>query len=52
MSKIKILHFELDNNLGGIESFLLNLYKEIDRNVFQFDFITQSDKPALENDFL
>lgn len=52
MGKIKILHFELDNNLGGIESFLLNLYKEIDRNVFQFDFITQSDKPALENDFL
>ena len=30
MSKIKILHFELDNNLGGIESFLLNLYKLIE----------------------
>ena len=50
MKKIRILHFELDHNLGGIEMFLLNLYKEIDRNLIQFDFITQSDTPALEND--
>lgn len=52
MRKARILHFELDSNLGGIESFLLNLYKEIDRDAVQFDFVTQSDTPALADEFL
>lgn len=52
MRKARILHFELDSNLGGIESFLLNLYKEIDRDAIQFDFVTQSDTPALAGEFL
>lgn len=51
MRKVRVLHFELSENVGGIESFLLNLYKEIDRDVVQFDFITQSDTPALARDF-
>ena len=46
--KIKILHFEIRDNVGGIESFLLNLYSAIDRDRYQFDFITTSDHPALE----
>ena len=29
MGKIKILHFELDNNLGGIESFYLIYIKKL-----------------------
>ena len=45
--KIKILHFELSDNVGGIESFLLNLYTAIDRDRYQFDFVTTSDHPAL-----
>ncbi|MGN0240131.1 MAG: glycosyltransferase family 1 protein [Candidatus Weimeria sp.] len=45
--KIRILHFELSENVGGIESFLLNLYSAIDRDRYQFDFITTSDHPAL-----
>ena len=35
MKKIRVLHFELDENLGGIETFLLNLYKQIDRDNVQ-----------------
>ena len=46
MEKIKILHFEISDSVGGIESFLVNLYTCIDREEFQFDFITQSDFPA------
>lgn len=51
MKKIKVLHLELSENTGGIEVFLYNLYSHIDRDQFQFDFITQSDAPAKENEF-
>lgn len=46
MSKIKVLHLELDGHIGGIESFLHNLYSQIDRDKIQFDFITRSSNPA------
>lgn len=45
--KIRVLHLELDEHLGGIESFLYNLYSEIDRNKVQFDFISRYDNPAM-----
>ncbi|MBN1069265.1 glycosyltransferase family 1 protein [Clostridium botulinum] len=45
--KIRVLHFELNSNLGGIESFLLNLYTQMDRSKIQFEFVTTSDNPAL-----
>lgn len=44
--KIKVLHFELDKNPGGIESFLLNMYSRIDRDKYQFDFITRYKNAA------
>lgn len=44
--KIRILHFELSENVGGIESFLFNLYSNLNRDKFQFDFVTTSEKPA------
>lgn len=46
MEKIRVLHLELDEHLGGIESFLYNLYSQIDRNAVEFDFITRADNPA------
>lgn len=52
MRKIRVLHLELSSSIGGIESFLLNLYREMDRNLIQFDFVTQSEKPALQQEFL
>lgn len=51
MGKIRILHLELSENMGGIEMFLYNLYSHIDRDRFQFDFITQSDTPAKGSEF-
>lgn len=47
MKKVKVLHLELDCHLGGIESFLFNLYNQIDRETIQFDFVTRSDNPAM-----
>lgn len=44
---IKILQYGLTDNLGGIETYLLKLTKNIDRTKFQFDFlILGSDKPC------
>lgn len=36
---MRVLHISLDTAMGGIESFLLNVYKLIDRDKVQFDFI-------------
>ncbi len=47
---VKILHFELDEKVGGIESFLYNIYSRIDREKFQFDFVTRYDHPAKERE--
>ena len=47
MRKVKVLHLELDVHMGGIESFLYNLYNQIDREQVQFDFVTRSEKPAM-----
>ncbi len=38
-SPIRILHYGLTSNLGGIEVFVMSLYRKIDRNKIQFDFI-------------
>ena len=46
MKKIKVLHLELDEHLGGIESFLYNLYAQIDKEKVQFDFVTRFNNPA------
>lgn len=43
--KIKILHVQITDNYGGIESLLTNIYSDIDRKKFQFDFITTAKKP-------
>lgn len=35
----KILQIGMTSNYGGIESFIMNVYRNIDRDKFQFDFI-------------
>lgn len=52
MKKNRVLHFELSENVGGIEMFLSNLMSEIDREKFQFEFVTSAEHPALEERFL
>lgn len=46
MKKIRVLHSELNGELGGIESFLYNVYRFIDKEKVEFDFLTISDTPA------
>lgn len=48
---MRVLHFELTENIGGIETFILNLYKNIDRNKYKFDFIATCDNPAYGREF-
>lgn len=43
MRKLKILHVQLTDNFGGIESLLLNVYSKIDRSTFHFDFIANGE---------
>lgn len=50
-SKIKVLHMGLADKRGGIESFLLNMASNIDRSVFQFDFLCYGDDPACYANF-
>lgn len=45
---MRVLHISLDTAMGGIESFLLNVYNLIDRDKVQFDFIEYGET---ERDF-
>ena len=47
MKRIRVLHSELNGELGGIESFLYNVYRFIDKEKVEFDFLTISDTPCL-----
>lgn len=45
---IRILHCLPGNmNQGGIENFIMNIYRKIDRNLIQFDFIVHSKEENL-----
>ncbi|GAA2956375.1 hypothetical protein FC48_GL001419 [Ligilactobacillus murinus DSM 20452 = NBRC 14221] len=45
----RILHFEMTDNIGGIETFIMNMYKNMDSNDIRFDVITTSrDKIPFE----
>ena len=41
---IRILQIGMTDNLGGIETFVMNYYRHIDREKIQFDFINIYDK--------
>ena len=41
---IKVLHVLGGLDLGGAEAFVMHLYRNIDRNNVQFDFVTHSEK--------
>ena len=48
----RILQIGMTSNYGGIESFIMNVYRNIDRKKFQFDFINMEtdDKPIAYSD--
>ncbi len=43
---MRILHVFNAMNCGGAENMIMNIYRCIDRNEFQFDFLVHSDTPA------
>lgn len=46
-SPIRVLHVIGIMNRGGAETMIMNLYRNIDRTKVQFDFVENSDKPAV-----
>ena len=46
LKPIRILHVIGIMNRGGAESFIMNLYRAIDRSLVQFDFVEGSNQPA------
>ena len=49
---IKVLHYGLSSNMGGIETYLLKLYNNINRNDFCFDFLDDTlNGPCFEDEF-
>lgn len=52
-SMVKILVCGLTSNLGGMETYILNLIRNMDHEEFQFDFIVNSDgKLACKEEFI
>ena len=50
---IRILVFGMTENPGGVESFLINYYRHMDKNKIQFDFLCNSHNPvAYENELI
>lgn len=50
MNKIKILHFPIRNNKGGVTQYVLNNWKYINKEKFQFDFATMNSKLDFEEE--
>lgn len=47
---IRILIIGMHDKIGGVETFLMNYYRNIDRNKVQFDFISIYDKLCFEDE--
>ena len=47
---MRILVFGMTENPGGVESFLVNYYRHIDRNKIQWDFLCNSHNPVAYED--
>lgn len=48
---IRVLQMELTGQVGGIETFLYNVYSHIDRDRYHFDFVTEAEHPAYVKEF-
>lgn len=50
---IRILHWGMLGGLGGVETFIMNTYRHIDKSKIQFDFLTLHDAPiAFEDEII
>lgn len=44
--KIRVLHIFNRMDRGGAETWIMNVYRKLDREKFQFDFLVQHDSPG------
>lgn len=44
---LRVLHIIGSMNLGGAETLIMNLYRNIDRSKLQFDFVVHTDKKCI-----
>ena len=44
---IRILHIVTSMNMGGLETMIMNYYRNINRNIVQFDFLTHRKKEGV-----
>lgn len=49
---IRILIFGITDNVGGVESVIMNYYRNIDRNKIQFDFLCNTKLVVYEKEIL
>ena len=40
---IRVLHILESMNIGGAQSFIMNIYRNIDKDKIQFDFLVSSE---------
>lgn len=52
MKKIKILQFPLSASFGGVTHYILNVWNQIDRQNFTFDFLTFSKELFFEKELI
>ena len=44
---VRVLQVVATMNMGGIENFLMNLYRNIDKDKIQFDFLILNNEPNI-----
>lgn len=44
---MRVLYWGMSSNIGGIESFIMNVYRNIDREKIQIDFLVAHDKEKI-----
>ena len=51
-TQIRILQILSKFDNGGIESFIMNYYRSLDKNKFQFDFVCDENSTAIMYAFI
>ena len=44
---VRVLQWGMTDGLGGLETFMMNVYRHIDRSKVQFDFLLSHDAAPL-----
>lgn len=50
MEPVRVLHEDVIMDPGGVESLLMNVYRHIDRNLVQFDFMVHRPQPGFHEE--